>query len=78
MSDRQTGAKVFLFFLVFRSTTIICLKPNGIVSLLVAAAFAMLALTEMKIPEDITRKRIFFFSTTKWWLASLQKKNERQ
>jgi len=52
-------AKVF-FFSSFDSTTIICLKPNGIVSLLVAAAVAILALTAVKIPQDITRKGIFF------------------
>lgn len=44
------------------STTIICLKPNGIVSLSVAAAVTILALTAVKIPEDITRKRSFSLS----------------
>lgn len=61
MSNRQTGAKVF-FFSSLDSTTIICLKPNAIVSLLVAAAVAILALTAVKIPQDITRKREFSFA----------------
>ena len=49
------------FFPLSDSTTIICLKPNGIVSLSVAAAVAILALTAVEIPEDITRKRSFSF-----------------
>lgn len=46
-----------MYFLV--STTIICLRPNGIVSLSVAAAIAILALTAVKIPEGKTRKKNF-------------------
>jgi hypothetical protein len=60
MSNRQTGAKVF-FFSSLDSTTIIDLKANGIVSLLVAAALAILALTAVKIPQEITGKRSFLF-----------------
>jgi len=33
---------------------------------LVAAAVAILALTAVKIPQDITRKGIFFFAIAKW------------
>lgn len=51
MSDRLTGTKVFFFvFFSWIQQQLYALNQNGIVSLMVAAAFAILALTAVKIP----------------------------
>jgi hypothetical protein len=60
------------------STTIICLRQNGIVSLSVAAAVAILALTAVKIPQGITRKRILFLLLSGSQRHHQKKKKERQ
>lgn len=55
--DRREQKLPALF--VSDSTTITCRRPNGTVSLSGAAAFAILALTAVKIPQGIARERIF-------------------